>query len=218
MFVGDHGNPRFNRKLMLLDGRPIDSRGYKSVEDQQTSQQPGNGNSNQQATGTITKSTMDYVEGIVCRTDDMEDNQMKQFELGDAGKILLVKQNGEFSALGYKCTHYGAPLANGALSEGRVRCQWHGACFNLKTGDIEDFPGQDSLPCFKVTVADGQVKVRAKRSELETSKRTKRMKKRLNGDARTYVVIGGGPSGAICAETLRQEGFTGKCQSFKRRH
>lgn len=152
----------------------------------------------------------DYVEGVVCHKDDLEDNQMKQFELGDAGKVLVVKQNGAITALGTKCTHYGAPLASGALSEGRVRCQWHGACFNIKTGDIEDFPGQDSLPCYQVTVADdGQVKVRAKRTELESNKRTKKMAKRLNGDARTFVIIGGGPSGAICAETLRQEGFTG---------
>lgn len=160
-----------------------------------------------------TPTTMDteYVEGVVCHKDDLADNQMKQFELGDAGKVLVVKQNGEITALGTKCTHYGAPLASGALSEGRVRCQWHGACFNIKTGDIEDFPGQDSLPCYQVTVADdGQVKVRAKRTELESNKRTKKMAKRLNGDARTFVIIGGGPSGAICAETLRQEGFTGE--------
>lgn len=33
----------------------------------------------------------------------------------------------------------------------RVRCPWHGACFNTKTGDIEEFPGLDSLPTYKVT-------------------------------------------------------------------
>lgn len=156
------------------------------------------------------KSDMDYVEGVVCHKDDLAENQMKQFELGD-GKVLVVKQNGEFSALGTKCSHYGAPLAQGALGEGRVRCQWHGACFSLKTGDIEDFPGQDSIPCYQVTVTEeGQVKVRAKRTELASNKRTKKMVKRINGDSRTFVIIGGGPSGAICAESLRQEGFTGE--------
>lgn len=38
----------------------------------------------------------------------------------------------------------------GVLSKGRVRCPWHGACFNIGTGDIEDFPGLDSLPRFQV--------------------------------------------------------------------
>lgn len=132
------------------------------------------------------------------------------FELGDAGKVLIVKQHGEITALGTKCTHYGALLSTGALGEGRIRCPFHGACFNIKTGDIEDFPGQDSIPCYKVSIEGGMVKVRAKRSEVENNKRTKPMVKQLGSDERTFVVVGGGPSGAICAETLRQEGFTGR--------
>lgn len=76
---------------------------------------------------------------------------MKILPLGDnEGKILLIKQKGELHAIGTKCTHYGALLHTGALGEGRVRCPWHGACFNIKTGDIEDYPGLDSLPCYKV--------------------------------------------------------------------
>lgn len=151
----------------------------------------------------------EYVEGFVCGEADIGENEMKAFEL-DGGKVLLVKQKGTLSAIGNKCSHYGALLSQGALGDGRVRCPWHGACFNIVTGDIEDFPGQDSLPCFKVTVESGRVKVRAKRSELQHGKRTRTMAKKINDDERTFVVIGGGPSGAICAESLRQEGFTGR--------
>ena len=75
--------------------------------------------------------------------------RMKEVDIGDS-KALLVRQNGEFSAIGHKCTHYGAPLAKGYLGNGRVRCPWHGACFNTKTGDIEEFPGLDNVPCFQV--------------------------------------------------------------------
>ena len=74
---------------------------------------------------------------------------MREVDIGDS-KALLVRQNGEFSAIGHKCTHYGAPLVKGCLGNGRVRCPWHGACFNLKNGDIEEFPGLDSVPCFEV--------------------------------------------------------------------
>ncbi|KDR21037.1 Apoptosis-inducing factor 3, partial [Zootermopsis nevadensis] len=137
--------------------------------------------------------------------------RMKAFELGDAGKILLVKQNGKLSAIGSKCTHYGAPLHAGVLGSGRVRCPWHGACFNIATGDIEDFPGLDSLPCYQVVVQDGGgVKVRAKRSEVKSSKRVKEMVLRDKANNTTFVVVGGGPAGASCVETLRQEGFTGR--------
>lgn len=51
---------------------------------------------------------------------------MKQYEMDDDSKVLLVKQNGILSAIGTKCSHYGALLSTGALSEGRIRCPWHG--------------------------------------------------------------------------------------------
>lgn len=151
-----------------------------------------------------------YVEDVVCQDGDIKENEMKSFELGDAGKVLLVRQNGKLSAIGSKCTHYGAPLETGALGEGRIRCPWHGACFNIANGDIEDFPGLDSLPCYEVKVENNNVKVRAKKSDLQSNKRVKTMCKMDSGNDEKIVVIGGGPAGATCVETLRQEGFTGK--------
>lgn len=152
----------------------------------------------------------DYVEKVVCNDEDIMENEMKQFDLDEESKILLIRQNGELSAIGSKCSHYGAPLSTGTLGQGRVRCPWHGACFNIKTGDIEDFPGQDSIPCYKVTVTDGKVNVRAKRSDLASFKRLRGMVRRDKNNEQCFVVVGGGPSGGICVETLRQEGFTGR--------
>ena len=75
--------------------------------------------------------------------------RMREVDIGE-GKALLVYQGGEYMACGHKCTHYGAPLIKGALGNGRVRCPWHGACFNVKTGDIEDFPGLDGIAVHQV--------------------------------------------------------------------
>jgi len=154
--------------------------------------------------------TADYVEDIVCNETDLNDNEMKSFPLGEHGKVLIARQNGEWSAVGTKCTHYGAPLDTGSLGNGRVRCPWHGACFNLKSGDIEDFPGMDSIPCYQVKVEDGKIKVKARKRDLEANKRVKEMAKRDLNNSTTFAIIGGGPSGATCAEALRQEGFTGR--------
>lgn len=41
-------------------------------------------------------------------------------------------------------------LLLGVYANGRLRCPNHGACFNVETGDIEDYPGLDSLPKFGV--------------------------------------------------------------------
>ncbi|XP_050666775.1 apoptosis-inducing factor 3 isoform X2 [Leptidea sinapis] len=163
--------------------------------------------------GTIsrTDSRVEYVEAVVCNADDLKENEMKVFDIGEHGKVLLVKQKGEFSAVGTKCTHYGAPLNTGALGDGRVRCPWHGACFNLKSGDIEDFPGFDSLPCHQVTITEkGEVKVRANKEDLKTNKRVKDVGRSSPCEDTAVVIIGGGPSGATCTETLRSEGFGGR--------
>lgn len=47
---------------------------------------------------------------------------------------------------GAKCSHYGAPLKDGVLSGCRVTCPWHAACFDAKTGDIEDGCAIDAVP------------------------------------------------------------------------
>ncbi|XP_017146682.1 apoptosis-inducing factor 3 isoform X1 [Drosophila miranda] len=155
---------------------------------------------------------VDYTDPVaVCNASDLKENEMKQVDFDEDTRVLLVKQNGRLQAVGAKCTHYGAPLNTGALGQGRVRCPWHGACFDLETGDIEDFPGLDSLPCFNVEVSsEGKVMLRAKRSDLAKSKRVKNMVARKPEDQRCFIVVGGGPSGAVCVETLRQEGFTGR--------
>lgn len=146
----------------------------------------------------------------VCAVDDLNDDEMKEFTLDGGGRILIVKVDGQFSALGAKCTHYGAPLAKGVLCNGMVRCPWHSACFSVKTGDIEDFPGLDSLPTFDVKVDGDKVKVRANRKDLETSKREVPTVSRDPKNTTTCVVIGAGAAASVCVETLRQEGFTGR--------
>ncbi|KAG2459520.1 VPS53 protein, partial [Polypterus senegalus] len=93
---------------------------------------------------------------------------MREVEVGGQ-KVLLLKSEGEYSAIGHLCTHYGAPLIKGTLSGSRVRCPWHGACFNIKTGDIEEYPGLDSLPCFKVTVENSKIYITADRKAMDAN-------------------------------------------------
>lgn len=63
----------------------------------------------------------DFIEKEICNENDIAENEMKQYEIDEDSKVLLVKQNGELSAIGTKCSHYGALLSTGALGNGRVR-------------------------------------------------------------------------------------------------
>ncbi|ESO97239.1 hypothetical protein LOTGIDRAFT_214061 [Lottia gigantea] len=145
---------------------------------------------------------------LLCNVDDIQDGGMKEVEI-DGNKILLVQECEQYYAVGGKCSHYGAPLANGSLCKGVVRCPWHGACFDVKTGDIEDFPGLDSLPTYQVVVKSGKIYLKDG-GNLASTKRVKSMCRQNADNRKTFILIGGGPASVVCSETLRQEGFTGR--------
>ncbi|XP_068766028.1 apoptosis-inducing factor 3 isoform X2 [Struthio camelus] len=151
----------------------------------------------------------DTVTAEVCEEADMADGELREVTVA-GHTVLLLRNRTQFSALGSRCPHYGAPLSRGVLRGNRLRCPWHGACFDIKTGDIEEHPALDCLPRFKVTVEDGKVFVTAKKKDLESSLRVKETSKRCLLNPDTVLLLGGGVAALVCAETLRQEGFTGR--------
>ncbi|XP_069766842.1 apoptosis inducing factor mitochondria associated 4 [Narcine bancroftii] len=145
----------------------------------------------------------------ICSVDEMNDGEMREFEV-ENNKLLVIKSNGEFSAIGHLCAHCGVPLVKGVLSNGKVRCARHGACFNIKTGDIEEYPSLDGLQCYQVKVQNGKVIVSASAKTLEANRRTKTMATSSSSNKTVILLIGGGPAALICAETLRQEFYRGR--------
>lgn len=157
------------------------------------------------------------LEFKLCNQIEIADNSMKEFEV-DLGqdqksKVLLIRQKDAFYCLAPKCSHYQVPLANGVLLKDRLRCFAHGACFNIKTGDIEDYPGPDCIPKFEVFLdAQNDVFIRATKEELLTTKRLKPIKKvELVSDSQNgypkCLIIGSGAAGVVCADSLREAGF-----------
>jgi apoptosis-inducing factor 3 len=76
--------------------------------------------------------------------------------------VLLARQGSELFAIGAVCTHYGAPLEQGLLIEDTVRCPWHHACFNARTGEALRAPALDPVSCWRVEQRNGTVYVREK--------------------------------------------------------
>ncbi|KAI3354313.1 hypothetical protein L3Q82_018843 [Scortum barcoo] len=147
--------------------------------------------------------------GMVCQEADLKDGEMKEVTVGDQ-KVLLVRTQGQFSAVGSQCSHYNAPLVKGALVGNRVRCPFHGACFNVRTGDIEEYPGLDCLPTYKVKVEEGKVYVTINKNTLKLTRRVKEMCSVGPDIKHTILLIGGGPASLVCAETLRQNCYQGR--------
>lgn len=143
----------------------------------------------------------------LAKVGDLKDGEMKECLAGEA-KILLARVDGRFHAIGATCTHYGAPLAEGALCGKRLICPWHHANFDVTTGDLLEPPAFDALPRYEVKVKDGRVM--AVLPDKVEDRRTPPMAKRDARDGRTFVILGGGAAGYMAAQTLREENFQGR--------
>ena len=82
----------------------------------------------------------------LANTSDLRDGEMREFSAGET-RILLAHVGDNFHAVSATCTHYGGPLAEGALCGTQVMCPWHHAVFNVVNGDMLEPPALDALTC-----------------------------------------------------------------------
>ncbi len=94
----------------------------------------------------------------VAKTDDLEPGQGMCVEVQDK-KIALFNVGGIYYAVDDACTHVGGPLSEGECEEHVVTCPWHGAQFNLKTGEILSPPAKRHLRSYRVQVEGNSIKV-----------------------------------------------------------
>jgi NADPH-dependent 2,4-dienoyl-CoA reductase/sulfur reductase-like enzyme/nitrite reductase/ring-hydroxylating ferredoxin subunit len=125
--------------------------------------------------------------------------------LGHAGgeQMVLVRQGAEVFALAHQCTHYHGPLADGLAADGTLRCPWHHACFDLRTGEASRAPAIDPLDTWDVAVRDGKAFVGAKRAPRPAKAPRKTAPGRI-------VILGGGAAGFAAAEQMRRDGYQGE--------
>jgi NADPH-dependent 2,4-dienoyl-CoA reductase/sulfur reductase-like enzyme/nitrite reductase/ring-hydroxylating ferredoxin subunit len=140
----------------------------------------------------------DLAAGVAA--DALRDGQMLTGH--SAGEpVLLARRGGEIHAVGAKCTHYGGPLGEGLMVGDTVRCPWHHACFDLRTGAVLRAPGVGPIDVWDVEREDDRIFVRRKRPAPPPRERS--------GTAPRAVIIGAGAAGSFAAYTLRAEGFAG---------
>lgn len=92
----------------------------------------------------------------------LAEGQMRQVEV-DGMQVMLARHQRNIRALVNTCSHLGGPLADGELTEGSVRCPWHGSRFALADGRVLDGPATHPQPCFETRVQHGQIEIRASR-------------------------------------------------------
>lgn len=131
---------------------------------------------------------------------ELGEGRMLAGHVGDE-PVLLARSAGGIFAVGGRCTHYGAPLADGLLVGSTVRCPYHHACFSLETGAVLRAPARDALDCYGVEQRDGKLFVLGKRDRAVAPP--------VASAPESIVIVGAGAAGNSAAEKLRREGYAG---------
>jgi NADPH-dependent 2,4-dienoyl-CoA reductase/sulfur reductase-like enzyme/nitrite reductase/ring-hydroxylating ferredoxin subunit len=138
----------------------------------------------------------DFEKGL--ETDKVADGGML---LGHAfGEAVLVARRGdELFAIGATCTHYGGPLAKGLMVDCTVRCPWHHARFDLRTGEAIAAPALNDVACYNI-------ERRGKRFSV-TGKIDGKPQRKPKLSPASVVIVGAGAAGGAAAEMLRRQGY-----------
>ncbi len=146
----------------------------------------------------------DLTDGVPI--SELHDGEMIAGRIGDE-QILLVRDVGEICAVGATCTHYGAPLADGTVANGTVRCPWHHACFDLKTGAALRAPALAPLARWRVDRRGDRFFIGERIVPAPPSSST---------GLESVIIIGMGAAGVNVADTLRREGYAGRIVMISR--
>jgi 3-phenylpropionate/trans-cinnamate dioxygenase ferredoxin subunit len=101
--------------------------------------------------------TIDFVK--VAELSEIPAGSLKAATL-DGDALVLANVDGQIFALEGTCTHRAGPLAEGKLVEGDVMCPWHGARFDVHSGEPKGRFGTVPLRTFEVQVEGNEVRVR----------------------------------------------------------
>lgn len=72
-------------------------------------------------------------------------------------RIAMFRIGDDVYAIGDRCSHAEASLAEGEIWDTSVECPRHGSEFDLKTGEPGALPATESVPVYEVVVTDGTV-------------------------------------------------------------
>jgi nitrite reductase/ring-hydroxylating ferredoxin subunit len=92
----------------------------------------------------------------LCAIDAVSKGELRQFNI-ENNEILVINLNDRLFCLAARCTHAGAPLVEGELSEDILTCPWHGSRFRVTDGSVVRGPAEKAIKTYKNQVQDGYI-------------------------------------------------------------
>lgn len=92
----------------------------------------------------------------VARAEDVPEGEMRGYVIGGV-QVGIANVDGDYHAFHDCCTHQQYRLTDSFLMGDRLTCDWHGATFDVRTGEVKALPATKPLPKFDVEVRDGEI-------------------------------------------------------------
>lgn len=92
----------------------------------------------------------------VSALSDLPEGRGVRVEVGEH-RVAVFRVESDVYAIGDRCSHAEASLAEGDVFDGEVECPRHGATFELATGRATALPASKPVPTYAVKVEDGDV-------------------------------------------------------------
>ena len=74
-------------------------------------------------------------------------------------RVAVFNINEKFYAIDDECTHAGGSLSEGEVQGTVVTCPWHGATFDVATGEVMSEPAPDNVNSYKIVIEGEDIKI-----------------------------------------------------------
>ena len=88
--------------------------------------------------------------------DAFVDGEGVRVEVGEH-RVAIFRVGQEIYAIGDRCSHAEASLAEGEVFDYDVECPRHGSEFDIRTGEPNSLPATRSVPVYKTSIVDDEV-------------------------------------------------------------
>ncbi|MGI9553829.1 MAG: Rieske (2Fe-2S) protein [Thermodesulfobacteriota bacterium] len=95
----------------------------------------------------------------VAKISEILDGEIKAF-IVDNLPIVICNRNNNFYAFRDECSHEAFPLSDGYFEGDNIACNYHGAEFDIKTGEALCLPAIEPIDVYEVKIDGDEILVK----------------------------------------------------------